>query len=149
MEEKNIVNFDGSDYVGSAYITSKGDTVRSFHPVGGLVPKGHIYRLEYRTKKGETEPLLITTQETGGTWDTDPVRINHTSDWGKTLDDAFLLPSRSIPITTDVSKMPRWKRWFYSIKYNQNGGLLQNFTDNAPDSKKEEQNINYSELFRK
>ena len=123
MSEDQII-FEGNVFQPSAYITTKGDTVRTAYTSGAR--PGQVYRVKYTSKPGSTTPVLTTQKESGEPAAGQEVRISPTSSWGKTINSTFLQPMMGLPVNTDYSKKPWYSRWFYSL-FEKEGGKLNYF----------------------
>lgn len=86
MPENQLI-FEGNVFHPSAWISTAGDTIRSAY--APTARKGQIYRVQYRTKPGSTEPILTTQKESGEVVAGQEVRISPTSSWGKTINSTF------------------------------------------------------------
>lgn len=127
MADKNnnpkVVMFDGTEYTGSKSISTSGDTIAQYY--APFAKKGQLYTITYTNKKNGDGKAKLTTQQESGEWSAgDELRINRTSDWGKTIDDAFYEPSRQLEITTDYSKKPWYSKWIYKLFGYKKGGRL-------------------------
>ena len=121
MPEDQLI-FEGNVFQPSAWISTEGDTIRSAY--APTARKGQIYRVQYRTKPGSTEPILTTQKESGEAAAGTEVRISPTSSWGKTINSAFKQPMMALPIGNDYSKKPWYSRWLYDLMGYKEGGKL-------------------------
>jgi hypothetical protein len=83
---KTVV-FDGNEYSYSDMVATNGDSIRTYLPVE-LVKPGQLYTVKYVSSPDGTQRLL-TREESGQLAAGNEVRISPTSDWGKTLIQAF------------------------------------------------------------
>lgn len=129
------INFDGIKYALDAYVNTKGDTIRTAATT--IAKPGQLYEIIYTTPKGtkREDSKLTTKQESGNTKAGQEVRINRTSDWGQTIDNAFYNEMMNIPVTKDYSKMTGLGKFFAKMFGYKNGGEITNWLQSIPKEK--------------
>lgn len=119
----NEVIFDGVPYRGTSYITHAGDTVKEYST--DIARPGQLYQVKLVRKKGNNgNTTILTQQETGNVKAGRTFRVNETSDWGKTLTDAFGPSAKELSPHSDYSQLPAWKRFLYGLIGLQDGGKV-------------------------